>query len=269
MVFRWLRNLRRDKILETPFPEDWRDIVETNVAHWALLDDAEREQLCELVQVFVAEKDWEGCNGLELTDEIRVTIAAEACLLVLGLSHDLYRKVDSILVYPSTVVIPERQPGFFEVPGQLARGPTPILGEARRGGPIILTWDAVRRGARHPERGHNVVYHEFAHALDMLDDSYADGTPTLDGREEYARWGEVCDDAYARLHRRTKRGKQTVLDEYGTTNEAEFFAVATEAFFATPAALKREEPALYSLLSDFYCQDPASREERTDAEPPV
>ena len=111
------------------------------------------------------------CGGLEITDEIRVTIAAQACVLVLALPHDLYRGVDSILVYPSTVVIPERTPGFFEVPRELGRGAIPISGEAQLRGPVILVWNSVLQNARHPERGHNVTFHEFAHKLDMLDGS--------------------------------------------------------------------------------------------------
>ncbi|MCB9727875.1 MAG: zinc-dependent peptidase [Deltaproteobacteria bacterium] len=258
MALQWLRERRRKKLLEEPFPDTWRQILRERNAHFAWLDDAERTQLCQLVQVFVAEKNFQGCGGLELTDEIRVTIAADACLLVLALPHDLYRSIDTILVYPTTVVQPPRALGLMEVATMPMGGGMPILGEAHMRGPVILTWDAVRRGARHPERGHNVVIHEFAHKLDMLD-SQADGTPPLEARADYARWAQVCSASFLALRERTERGESTALDPYGATNEAEFFAVATEAFFNVPSRLRRDEPALYEVLRGFYRQDPASR----------
>ena len=155
-----------------------------------MLDAVERAELRAMMQVFLEEKHWEGCGGLDLTDEIRVTIAAQACLLQLGLPHDYYRNVESILIYPSTVVPPEHHPGVFErVDGPLAAS-DPLIGQAFAQGPVILVWDAVLHGARHPEQGHNVVYHEFAHKLDMLDGA-ADGTPLLANRDQLAEWVAV------------------------------------------------------------------------------
>src|SRR5674536_354411 len=113
-MFQWLTNYRRKKLTAVPFPPDWEKIVKHNVAHYCMLEDAERAHLCALIQVFIAEKDWEGCGGLTLTDEIRVTISAQACLLLLNLPHNYYQNVESIIVYPSTVVPPQRKPGFFE-----------------------------------------------------------------------------------------------------------------------------------------------------------
>jgi Mlc titration factor MtfA (ptsG expression regulator) len=140
----------------------------------------------------------------------------------------------------------------------------PLLGEAHQRGPVILTWDAVRRSGRDPELGHNVVYHEFAHKLDMLDGS-VDGVPPLESREEYARWESVCKAEYARLQALSDAGKEGVLDPYGSTNEAEFFAVVTETFFDAPIALHEEHPALYEVLARFYRQDTAARQRRNDA----
>lgn len=263
MPFDWLRKRRRKKLLEEPFPEQWQEILRQNTAHMEWLNATERALLRDLVQVFVAEKSWEGCGGLELTDEIRVTIAADACLLLLGLPHDVYDSVRTILVYPSTVISPQRQLGFFEVATAPLGGPRPVIGEAHLRGPVILSWDAVRRGARHPEHGHNVVFHEFAHKLDMLD-SYADGTPPLASRADYTRWGEVFSASFTALRAEAERGRPTLLDPYGATNEAEFFAVATEAFFNLPLKLREGELALYELLAGFYQQDPAARVERGD-----
>jgi Mlc titration factor MtfA (ptsG expression regulator) len=257
-VLHWLRERRRRKLLASPFPAGWEAHLLRNVAHYAWLEERDRQHLRDLVRVFVAEKHWEGCGGLTLSDEMRVTIAAQACLLVLGLPHELYRNVESILVYPSTVVAPPRRLGSFEVPLSPVEGPLPILGQARLRGPVILVWDAVKRTGRHPESGHNVVYHEFAHKLDMLD-GRADGTPPLHGRDEYRRWTRICAREFHMLRERAERGERSLLDAYGATSEAEFFAVATEQFFDQPVALRRHHPELYGVLQAFYRQDPAAR----------
>jgi len=254
----WLRNRRRRKLLEAPFPRAWEEILARNVAHAARLGPDEARRLREFIQVFVAEKSFEGCGGLEMSDEIRVTIAAQAGLLVLGLPHEHFANVRSILVYPSTVVTPDRPLGVFEIPSGPRASGIPILGEAQAQGPVILVWDAVQRGARHPEQGHDVVYHEFAHKLDMLDGA-ADGTPPLADREAMRRWVAVCEPAFLELRERASRGERTFLDHYGATSEAEFFAVATEFFFDRPQAMERHEPDLYGVLRDFYRQDPARR----------
>ncbi len=260
-MFHWLRDHRRSEARKRPFPPEWEAFVRTNVAHYCVLDDDERTELQGMIQVFLEEKHWEGCGGLELTDEIRVTIAAQACLLQLGLPHDYYRNVQSILVYPSTVVTPEHHPGVFERADGPVEPSVPILGQSISRGPVILVWDAVLHGARHPEQGHNVVYHEFAHKLDMLDGA-ADGTPLLDGGQ-LAEWVVVCSHEFLRLRRLAEKGHKTFLDAYGTKNEAEFFAVATEEFFDRPVALQKNAPDLYRVLSAYYHQDPAARANRT------
>ena len=257
-MFKWWRERKRRKILDRPFPENWRPYLENNVAYWKWLDSDARRELENLVQVFVAEKNWEGCGGLDLTDEIRTTIAGHACILLMGIPHNFYRNVVSILVYPTTVVRPERQRGFFETGGTEITAPMPLLGEAHLRGPVILVWDAVHRDGRHPN-GHNVVFHEFAHKLDMLD-GRADGTPLLRDRKQYARWIEICVREFAELKESSHKGRKTFLDQYGATDEAEFFAVATEHFFDRPVQMQRKHPELYEILSTFYLQDPAARE---------
>lgn len=260
-MIHWLRDRNRAEARAQAFPPEWEAYVRANVAHYGMLDDAERSELQAMMQVFLGEKQWEGCGGLDLTDEIRVTIAAQACLLQLGLPHDYYRNVESILVYPTTVVTPEHRPGVFESIGLPVDNSTPILGQAFSRGPVILVWDAVLRGARHPEQGHNVVYHEFAHKLDMLDGA-ADGTPPLVGQEQLDEWVAVCSAEFGKLRALAESGYTTFLDAYGATNEAEFFAVATEEFFDRPQALRRHAPDLYRILRDYYLQDPAGRVER-------
>lgn len=260
-MFHWIRDHHRDELRLRPFPPEWEAYVRTNVPHYDVLNDAEHAELHAIIQVLLAEKEWEGCGGLELTDEIRVTIAAEASLLQLGLPHDYYRNVESILVYPSTVVIPEHQLGVFERVDGPVEHDIPILGQALVQGPVILVWDAVLHGARHPEQGHNVVFHEFAHKLDMLDGS-PDGTPPLVDRKQIVAWVEVCSREFLRLRGLAEGGHKTFLDAYGAKNEAEFFAVATEEFFDRPLALQKHSPDLYRVLAAYYHQDPAERVHR-------
>jgi len=257
-MLHWFTDRRRKKLTEAPFPKEWEEIVRRNVAHYCMLDDAGQARLCALIQVCIAEKHWEGAGGLVLTDEITVTISAHACLLLLGLPHDFYRNVRSIIVYPSTVVPPQRKLGFFEYALAPIEVAGPIIGQAFQQGPLILMWDAVLRGGCHPEGGHNVVYHEFAHKLDMLDGA-ADGTPPLRDRDEFIDWVNTCSREYLRLIREAEAGKKTFLDDYGATNEAEFFAVATEQFFDQPLVMRRHAPDLYRVLKEYYRQDPAER----------
>jgi Mlc titration factor MtfA (ptsG expression regulator) len=260
-VFGWFRERRRRKLTQADFPSSWEGIIRRNVAHYCMLEDAERDHLRALIQVFIAEKIWEGAGGLTLDDEIRVTISAQACLLILDLPHDYYRNVESIIVYPSTVLPPERRPGSFEVNTLPVDAQQPILGQAFRQGPVIVIWDAALRGGRHPELGHNVVYHEFAHKLDMID-GVADGTPPMRDRAEFREWVQVCTREYGRLRRDAEVGRKSFLNAYAATNVAEFFAVATEQFFDRPRQLSAQAPALYRVLKEYYRQDPLKRVNR-------
>jgi Mlc titration factor MtfA (ptsG expression regulator) len=262
-MFRWFTDRRRKKLTQAPFSSLWEDIIRRNVAHYCMLEDAQRAHLRALVQVFVTEKNWEGAGGLELTDEIRVTISAQACLLLLGLPHNYYQNVESIIVYPSTVVPPQRRPGFFENTIEPVALEHPIIGQAFQQGPLIIIWDAALRGGRHPESGHNVIYHEFAHKLDMLDGA-ADGTPPLRDRAEYRDWVLICSREYLRLRHDTETGRKSFLDAYGATNEAEFFAVATEQFFDQPRLMIKHAPELYRVLKEYYRQDPSERVSRNN-----
>ena len=258
-MFHWLRDHRRKKILKEPFPADFKGILVERFRHYSFLDEAEKNHLEQLVQVFIAEKRFEGCNGLEITDEIRVIISAEACMLLLGLHHDLYRELDSVLVYPSVVVTPPPSHGVFLQSPLVEKPPTPISGQAFLRGPVILVWDVAKRDALHPERKHNVVYHEFAHLLDM-ESGAANGTPVLHSREQYRIWAKVFSDEFLTLRRKSGQGKKTFLDPYGAENEAEFFAVATEFFFDNPMEMQRKHRVLYDVLAGFYQQDTAARE---------
>jgi MtfA peptidase len=266
MFFSWLAERRRRRLLEAPFPAAWSDVLGRSLLHHAYLDADEQRHLRELVQVFIAEKYWEGCGGLELDDEMRVTIAGQACLLLLGLDHGLYRNVETILVYPSAVMPKRAEEPMFAAP-VVVNPVVPLIGEAHHRGPVILTWDAVRRGSRHAD-GHNVVYHEFAHKIDMADGAI-DGVPPVATRAEYDRWVEVCTREYEELRARFEAGLPTLLDPYAGTNAGEFFAVATEHFFDQPCALADRHPELYDVLRSFYRQDPAARQRRFEPDLPA
>jgi Mlc titration factor MtfA (ptsG expression regulator) len=255
MIFSWLKRRRRRRLLATPFPDEWLKYLHANVAHYAFLTPAEQTRLRDDLRVFIAEKHWEGCGGLTMTDEIKVTVAAQACLLVLGMEHDSYKRVLSILVYPKGYAATGEQVGRD---GLVHEGGQGRLGEAWYRGPVILSWEDVREEGRHPCRGHNLVFHEFAHQLDMLDGAI-DGTPPLKSGAQYRQWQEVMTAEYQRLIEQSEHGRATLLDQYGTTNEGEFFAVATECFFEKPVPMAHRHPRLYELLRDYYRQDPAKR----------
>ncbi|MGE3316944.1 MAG: zinc-dependent peptidase [Planctomycetaceae bacterium] len=260
MILQWFRRRRRRKIAARPFPDAWEGIIAANVVQYEWLDAADREKLRHATQIVVHEKNWEGCRGLVMTDEIRVTIAAQASFLLLGFDDYFFDRLLSILVYPDEYVAAEtvRGPGGLQIETASAR-----LGEAWHGGPVILSWPDVLHGAEFPDDGENVVLHEFAHVLDMHD-ADADGIPPLVSGEQYRTWEQVMSREYERLVRRAEHGRPTLLNHYGATSEAEFFAVATESFFEEPRDLQVEHPELYDVLKAFYRQDPAKRTPKRD-----
>jgi Mlc titration factor MtfA (ptsG expression regulator) len=255
-MFHWLTERRRTHLLETPFPAEWETILEENVAVYGLLTPDEQKHLRDLSQVFIAEKNFEGCGGLELVDAMRVTIAGSACQMLLGRDHDLFSRVISILVYPSTVVIPPPQIGMFTFPRGVVGG-TPILGEATHTGTVILAWDAVLTGSERGNDGNNVVIHELAHQIDMLDGT-ADGTPPMEP-PELRRWGHTFETAFLAQKARAARGEKSLLRDYAITNEAEYFAVASEVFFEKPKQMLEALPDVYASLATYYGLDLASR----------
>jgi Mlc titration factor MtfA (ptsG expression regulator) len=253
MLFSWLRNRRRRTILAASFPEAWQTILHERVGHYELLAGADQKKLRDAVQIMLAEKEWEGCRGLEVTDDIRVTIAALAALLILGLDDFYFDNVVTILVYPNEYVVKEER---AIAGGATLEGESDRLGEAHYRGPVILSWAEIRENAIAPGYGRNLVFHEFAHQLDMLNGAI-DGTPKLPTDELAQRWAEIMDKEYRRLDQAERRGRETLLDPYGATNPAEFFAVATECFFDAPRAMQQEYRKLYELFRDYYRQDPA------------
>jgi len=261
MIFSWLRRRRRKALLAEPIPEEWVGWL-MELPFYQGLDAGERGRLHDILRVIVAEKDWEGCAGFEITDEVKVVIAAQAALLVLQIDHNYYRRVKTILVYPSSYKTgrPDWQSG-----GIVEEGGGHNLGEAWYRGPVILSWDSVRYGAEDPKDAHNLVLHEFAHKLDMSDGTI-DGTPPLRDRQDYRDWARVMTEEYDVLRGKAKKGRRSVLNRYGATNEAEFFAVATESFFEKPLQMEKRHAELYGLLKTYFRQDPAERLRRAAAE---
>ncbi|MBD3237033.1 MAG: hypothetical protein GF330_10035 [Candidatus Eisenbacteria bacterium] len=253
-MFGFFKRRRRKEIRQQPFPPEWLEILEGNFPFYARLSPEDQRELRGLIQVFLAEKTFEGCGGLALTDEIRVTIAAQACLLLLHRKHDDYPRLVTILVYPSAYVARHARPGPG---GTVIEGPSARLGESWSRGVVVLAWDSVRRGAADIRDGHNVVFHEFAHELDR-EDGQAEGAPVLPRRSMYVAWARVLGEEYEKLQKAARRGRRSVLSHYGATNPAEFFAVATEAFFEKSRTLRRKHPELYEELKEFYRQDPAA-----------
>lgn len=256
MLFPWSHEKRRQEMLAEEFPAEWQEILSRNVEFFAHLSPVERGKLEDDLRVLVAEKSWEGLGGLVLTDEIRVTVAAQASLLTLALEHGGYPKVGSILVYPAAYVIPGRDAQGYIV----TEKNVPVEGEAAIAGTVVLSWEDALAGGRRRGDGHNVVFHEFAHQLDMQDGA-ADGVPYLDTREQIENWSTVFMGEFTALTSAVANGEATFLDRYGATNAAEFFAVATESFFERGAAMEKSHPKLYEALRGFYKQDPAARDQ--------
>lgn len=253
MIFGSLKQRRRRRLRTQPFPKDWLRTIDRHVPFFPRLSAEDRAELLSHIQVFLAEKRFEGCGGLEITDEMRVIIAAQACLLLLHRKTDYFPRLLTILVYPSTYIVEERQP----VEGLVWKeGTMPRLGETGRTvGAMVLAWDAAKSGAADPSDGKNLVLHEFAHQLDY-ENLAADGAPAFATRDQRLSWGEVMRTEFASLRAADETGIPTLLDTYGATNPAEFFAVSTEAFFERPCALRAHHPKLYAELQRYFFQDP-------------
>jgi Mlc titration factor MtfA (ptsG expression regulator) len=226
------------------FPDDWLLYLQKNVGVYTVLTESEQHKLRDDLRIFISETTFKGCGGLAITDEIKVTIAAQASLLLLGFQHDYFERVHTVLVYPTGFRSPEGWTG----PDGVVHMDVGYLGEAWHHGTVILAWDAVLAGGRNSSDGQNVVLHEFAHQLDYLD-GVADGVPPLRNRTQYRKWHEVMTAEYAKLVSESEHGKPKVLDAYGATSPAEFFAVSTECFFEKPVQMRRRELRPFSETS--------------------
>jgi hypothetical protein len=237
-----------------PVPALWRTIVASRVPLTRRLTSSQRDRLHVKMQHLIRGCRWEGCGGLRLTEDMQVVIAAHACLLVLEQPGEPYPSLRYVLVYPGTF-----QPRRFSwTPSADAGNPEdPTLGESWKHGVVILSWDSADEGARDPADGRNVVLHEFAHQLDGSNGPF-DGVPRIPNATALASWAVMLEAQYEHLVGEAEAGTEGVLDHYGATDRAEFFAVATEAFFERPVELQSERPELYEALRQYYGQDPAA-----------
>ncbi len=248
-LFETRHHRMKRETLEAGFLDEWRVICAERFTWWGRLDPDRRVRLEALTLDMIATKSWEAAKDFDVTDEMMLVIASQAALLILELSSDSYRHVKAIVVHPSTMVMHGEH---SQVSGLVSDDPVPILGQANFRGPVLVSWDQVNNDARHAGLGHNVVFHEFAHKIDMLDGS-ADGTPPMATQDQFDHWVKVCTHAYEQAAK--GRGGHS-LRSYAGVNPAEFFAVATESFFSDPRTLNHEHWELYSVLEDFYKQDP-------------
>jgi Mlc titration factor MtfA (ptsG expression regulator)/Tfp pilus assembly protein PilF len=242
---------QRAELLSVPFPAEGRAFLDEDVLLYRLLTEAQRSKLEDASRIFIAEKSWEGCAGFQITDDVKLTIASQACLLVLGFEDYYFDELQTVLVYPGGFLAPT--PAALEEETKLEAR----LGEAHWRGPVILSWWQSHWDARRLGRS-NLVLHEFAHKLAELGDAHA-GMPPLEDDDLAKRWETVIRPEYERLAEDAAYRRPSLLRHYGAENRAEFFAVASECFFLQPTALRQRHPELYQLLAACYRQDPATR----------
>lgn len=250
----WLTERKRKSLRARPFPAPWREVLKRRVPYVRRLPADLQLQLKQHMQVLLAEKAFIGCNGLEITDEIRVTIAAHACLLILNRPSGYYPNLRQILVYPGSFVV---QRDHVDHIGLAHRTREVLAGESWSEGQVILSWQDTLAGAAVVDDGQNVAIHEFAHQLDQETGS-ANGAPMRTGRAQRQSWSSVLGSEFATLQARVTRGAPSLFSDYGATDPGEFFAVISEVFFEQPAAMLEAHPALYRELSQFYQLDPLS-----------
>lgn len=252
----WRIEKRHARLRAQTFPPAWRSILRRRVPAYRRLPVDLQQRLRGLIQVFLADKAFIGCRGQAIDDEVRVTIAAQACLLQLNRRSDrvpLYPGLSQVLVYPGAFAVDRVR---TRADGVVQDTRHALLGESWSQGQVILSWADSLEGAATPDDGRNVVIHEFAHQLDQ-ETGHANGAPPLPNPRRRARWAAVMNREFAALRERTAQGLPCLMDAYGATEPAEFFAVACEVFFERPVELAAEHPALYRELSAFFRLHPA------------
>lgn len=242
---------RRDRIMAQQFPKSWLSIIECKLSIYRNLTSEQQKELLGYIQVFLKEKQFIGCLGLQITEEIKVTIAAIACLLLFSDRKTYFPNLHSVLVYPHAYIVNELNVNGYVVEERLVAR----LGESWTRDQLVLSWEHVQQDVLNWKDGHNVILHEFAHQLDQ-EDGRAEGVPILARALDYEVWKQVMSAEYLQLCDRVENGQKTILNSYGATSPAEFFAVATETFFEKPNQLHQKHPSLYELLQRYYRLDP-------------
>jgi hypothetical protein len=248
---------RRNRLRQEPFPAAWRRMLAQRVPVFRRLPADLQRQLEGHIRVFLDEKPFIGCGDIVVSDEMRVAIAAQACLLILNRPTNYFSRLRRILVYPGPFVVDRMH---ADGTGVMQERRHALLGESWSQGQIVLSWNDALEGAAIPDDGRNVVIHEFAHQLDQEAGGYANGAPLLGHRERYAQWSAVMRAEFDALAQRALSQEPplpSLISDYGATEPAEFFAVVSEVFFEQPARLQAEHPALYRELAGFYRVDPA------------
>jgi Mlc titration factor MtfA (ptsG expression regulator) len=243
----------REKLRTKALKPEWKEIIIKNIRFYDFLSPDKKIELHGLIQIFMHEKIFEACGGLELTDEIKITIAAQACILLLGRENDIYSTLRTILVYPHAYFAPVKD---TMEDGLIIEGMEQRVGESWSRGQVVLAWDEVLQDTNDIHDGHNLVFHEFAHQLDN-ESGDVEGVPEFDKRSSYIVWARVLTKEYNKLIRDTMHHKHPFLNQYGAINPAEFFAVVTEYFFEKPKQLKKLHRELYEQFKHFYKLDPA------------
>lgn len=251
-LFFWLPRYQVRRALAHPFPRNYARILHRNVPVFSRLPADLQLQLKRLIQQFLLQKKFVGCDGLQITDEIRVTIAGKACLLLLNRPTEVYPALSFVLVYPSAFIVPRTE---IAAGGLVTQHEQTLLGESWSDDRVILAWDHVVRDNTDTQSGHDVVLHEFAHQLDS-ESGNVNGAPVMLSKARYTRWSTVLSHEFALLQQAVRDGHHGVIDHYGAGSPAEFFAVVTEAFFEKSVALGREHPELFAALKEYYCVDP-------------
>lgn len=250
----FITEMRRRLLKSRPFPPAWRTVMDRHISLYRRLPAADRPELEGHLQVFLAEKSFEGKRGLTINDQVRVTIAAQACILLLHRRTDYYPGLSSVIVYPGEYLAHHLDVDEW---GIVTEGTDRRTGESCSEGALVLSWEDVLAEELDVHPGYNVVLHEFAHQLDA-GDGLTSGAPLPGCGSRYSIWEETLRVEYERLREDDARGRPTVLDPYGAESPEEFFAVATETFFETPLPLREQHPDLYGELARYYRQDPAS-----------
>ncbi|WP_057831366.1 zinc-dependent peptidase [Colwellia sp. TT2012] len=246
------REYKRDQLRSLPFKKQWRKIIQQRMPYFRQMPTDLQLQLKQHIQVFIAEKTFIGCNGVKITDEIKITIAAQACLLLLNRKTDYYPKLKTILVYPSAFIKEQSQ---LNPDGTRYTKRVALSGESWDFGKIVLSWQDSVHGAELPNDGHNVVIHEFAHQLDQ-ENGKANGAPILGKGQSYQCWSKIFSQQFEMLKRQAASGTPSIFDYYGATEPAEFFAVVSEVFFEKSTQFSQEHPELYRQLTNYYKVDP-------------
>lgn len=243
---------QRRRLDATPFPPAWLPILRTRLPIYKAMWPDQQKQLRQLITRFLHQKHFVGCAGQIITDEVRITIAAHACLLLLNRSSHEYQDLRTILVYPSGFIVNHQTRDEF---GLVSEKENFLIGESWSNGKVILAWDSVERSVANFSDGENVILHEFAHQLDH-ESGMTNGAPLLYSKGAYGSWAQVFSAEFAQLQKASAQEQHTLIDEYGASDPAEFFAVVTETFYERPHQMSHRHPALFEQLKSYYRVDP-------------